>query len=194
MSGYLASKDRPRKLGKLPWNLSEKRLLKRSKTARGVGKMMMILINIPSNVSIIIIWIYVTSKSLLGWNDQLLMDFGARFNFFMLTSLLIDIFWSRKVIFRDIMMCLFHEIGPIMSKMVFGGFCLVDTSYQKTEKIPHWKSYELKVLQILIRSVVPTSSYGWTKYSNFNVTEYRLAKSWEPKKSHFWYSDFFGYM
>ena len=72
-----------------------------------------------------------------------------------------------------------------MSKMVFDGFCLVDTSYRKTEKMSDWKSYELKVLQILIRSVVPTSSYGWTKYSNFNVTEYRLAKSWEPKKSHF---------
>ena len=113
------------------------------------------------------------------------MDFGARLNFFMLTSLLIDIFWSRKVIFRDIMMCLFHEIGPIMSKMVFGGFCLVDSSYQKTEKMHPGESYDLKVLQILIRSIFPTSSYGWTKYSIFNVTEYRMAKSWDPKKSNF---------
>ena len=113
------------------------------------------------------------------------MDFGARLNFVMLTSLLVDICWPRKIMFSDIMLCLFHEIGPIMSKMVFGGFCLVDKSYQKTEKSTSWKSYELKVLQILIRSVVPTSSYGWTKYSNFNVTEYMLAKSWEPKKSHF---------
>ena len=105
-------------------------------------------------------------------------------------DVLVDIFWSRKVIFSDILMCLFHEIGPIMCKMVFGGFCLVDTSYQKTEKSTSWKSYELKVLQILIRSIIPTSSYGWTKYSIFNVTEYRLAKSWKAKKSHFWYSDF----
>ena len=140
------------------------------------------------------IWIYVTSKSLIGWNDQLLMNFGARVNFFMLTSLLVDIFWSRKVIFSDILMSLFHEIGPIMSKMVFGGFCLVDTSYQKTEKSSDWKSYELKVLQILIRSVVPTSSYGWTKSCILNITRIGLAKSWETEKSHFWYSDFFGYM
>ena len=72
-----------------------------------------------------------------------------------------------------------------MCKMVFDGFCLVDRWYRTTEKNVWGKLYDLKVLQILIRSVVPTSSYMWTTESDFNVTEYRLAKSWVPKKSHF---------
>ena len=34
-------------------------------------------------------------------------------------NVLVDIFWPRKVIFSDNLMCLFPENGPIMCKMVF---------------------------------------------------------------------------
>ena len=134
------------------------------------------------------------SASLIGSTYQLLLDFGGRIHFFMLTSLLVDIFWPRKVIFIDIRMWFLHKIDPIMCKIVFDGLCLVDRWYQTTEKKVRGKLYDLKVQQILIRSVVPTLSYRSADESIFNVTEYRPAKSWEPKKSHFWYSDFFGYM
>ena len=53
----------------------------------------------------------------------------------------------------------------------FDKFCLADRSYLKNRKKVRGKFNGLNVLQILIRSVVPKSSYEGRTKSNFNIKE-----------------------
>ena len=53
----------------------------------------------------------------------------------------------------------------------FDAFCLADRSYLKNRKKVRGKFNGLNVLQILIRSVVPKSSYEGRTKSNFNIKE-----------------------
>ena len=73
-----------------------------------------------------------------------------------------------------------------MCKMVFDGFCLADRSYLTNRKNVRGKFNVLSGLQILIRSVVPKSSYEGRTKSNFNIKGIHVgpAKSWETEKSH----------
>ena len=85
-------------------------------------------------------------------------------------------------------------MGPYIFTAVKSVSSLPDRWYQPNSKKVSLKFNLLKHTQISIWSELHRLSYSHRTIFDFNVTEYREAKSWSVQKSYFYFSEFFGYM